>query len=197
MAIADHLVFSAYGFWLPNDPRGSFSDFVRSWELLRAGRATQVDTIRSVAHVDAEFPEYNQSLTAYPPVMFDGLQARQIARGFYNAIQESKYAIHACAIMPDHVHIVVARHAHAPKQIVGHLKTRATQAMAEDGRHPLALHLTKDGTVPSPWAQRSWDVYLDTVEDVRRSIAYVEENPGKAGLKRQAWAFVAKFEEPG
>ena len=29
-----HLIISAYGFWLPNDPRGSWSDFVGAWELL-------------------------------------------------------------------------------------------------------------------------------------------------------------------
>ena len=41
MVYASHVIFCAYGFWLPNDPRGSWSDFVGSWELLRFGRATQ------------------------------------------------------------------------------------------------------------------------------------------------------------
>ena len=35
-----HVIITAYGFWLPNDPRGSWSDFVGAWELLRFGRAT-------------------------------------------------------------------------------------------------------------------------------------------------------------
>ena len=26
MVIAQHLVFTTYGFWLPNDPRGSWSE---------------------------------------------------------------------------------------------------------------------------------------------------------------------------
>jgi hypothetical protein len=29
-----HVIFSADGFWLPNDPRGSWSEFVRRWERL-------------------------------------------------------------------------------------------------------------------------------------------------------------------
>src|SRR5438034_5148372 len=37
MVLASHGIFTAYGFWLPNDPRGSWSDFVRSWELFLAG----------------------------------------------------------------------------------------------------------------------------------------------------------------
>ena len=27
-----HVIITAYGFWLPNDPRGSWSDFVGAWD---------------------------------------------------------------------------------------------------------------------------------------------------------------------
>ena len=47
--LAYHLVFTSYGFWLPNDPRGSWSDFVRSWELYWYGGATKVTTRASLA----------------------------------------------------------------------------------------------------------------------------------------------------
>jgi len=50
MVLGYHLILSAYGFWLPNEPRGSWSDFVRSWELALYGQATKVDTRRSVAN---------------------------------------------------------------------------------------------------------------------------------------------------
>jgi hypothetical protein len=46
---AYHAIITAYGFWLPNDPRGSWSDYVRQWELLVWGEATKVTTRRSVA----------------------------------------------------------------------------------------------------------------------------------------------------
>lgn len=36
-----HVIFGAYGFWLPNDPRGSWSDFVGAWEMARFGRSTR------------------------------------------------------------------------------------------------------------------------------------------------------------
>ena len=51
MVLGHHLIISAYGFWLPNDPRGSWSDFVRAWELTKFGDATKVTTHRSVAGV--------------------------------------------------------------------------------------------------------------------------------------------------
>ncbi len=37
MIVGYHIIFGMYGFWLPNDPRGSWSDFVGSWELYRFG----------------------------------------------------------------------------------------------------------------------------------------------------------------
>lgn len=33
MALGSHIILSAYGFWLPNDPRGPWSDFVGAYEL--------------------------------------------------------------------------------------------------------------------------------------------------------------------
>lgn len=35
-----HVIMPMYGFWLPNDPRGSWSEFVRKWELVRFGKST-------------------------------------------------------------------------------------------------------------------------------------------------------------
>jgi hypothetical protein len=50
MIIGYHVIFSTYGFWLPNDPRGSWSDFVGSWELFRYGPATKTTQRRSLAY---------------------------------------------------------------------------------------------------------------------------------------------------
>ena len=50
MIFAYHSIFGMYGFWLPNDPRGSGSDYIASWELFRYGPATKTDSRRSVAH---------------------------------------------------------------------------------------------------------------------------------------------------
>ena len=74
MIRAYHAVFTAYGFWLPNDPRGSWSDFVRSRELLRFGKATKVFTRRSLAaqpHEEDRRRAAKQALR-YSPVEFSG-----------------------------------------------------------------------------------------------------------------------------
>jgi len=41
MIRAFHVIMTAYGFWLPNDPRGSWSEFVGSWEIFQHGPATK------------------------------------------------------------------------------------------------------------------------------------------------------------
>src|SRR5580692_3574335 len=105
MVIASHVIFSAYGFWLPNDPRGSWSEFVASWELLKYGKATKVMTHRSVARVQHDVRIRLDAKTAlrHPPVIFTGEQALAISRGFATAISEALYCLHACCILPDHV----------------------------------------------------------------------------------------------
>src|SRR5207247_3596694 len=89
--IAYHLIITAYGFWLPNDPRGSWSDFVRSWELLRFGPASKVETTRSVAGVqhDAALRRAAKKALKYPEVHFSGVQARSVGHGFAEFAKKS------------------------------------------------------------------------------------------------------------
>ncbi len=197
MVIASHLIFSAYGFWLPNDPRGSWSEFVRSWDILQFGRATKTDDHRSVAHHshDRELRLAAKRALRYPPVRFTGRQALAIAHGFSRAIRESGYALTACAIMPDHVHAVVLRHETLPERIIGHLKTRATQQLLAEGLHPFGDLRDRGGRVPGAWAHHGWKVFLDSESDVERAVKYVRENPTKAGMREQAWSFVAPVRE--
>ncbi len=197
MVRAYHVIFSAYGFWLPNDPRGSWSDFVRAWELLKFGRATKVHDRRSHAHDehDRAVREAAKRALKYPPVVFNGVQARAVGRGFAKAIVKSGYIVHACSILPEHVHAVIARHSQLVERIIAHLKGAATMQLIEEGIHPLRDFATKRGTIPTPWAQRKgWVVYLNNRAAIEKAIAYVEEKPVKEGKARQSWPLVRLFE---
>jgi REP element-mobilizing transposase RayT len=189
---AAHIIITAYGFWLPNDPRGSWSDFVASWELLKFGRATKVQTRRSVAHVahDRELRMAAKKALKYKPVLFDGLQARAIARGFSRARDEGGYVVHACSILPDHVHMVVAPHDRLFERITAHMKSRATRELREAGLHPFEEHEDADGSVPCVWAEGLWKVYCFDSGHVANAIRYVEDNPVREGKKKQEWKFV-------
>jgi REP element-mobilizing transposase RayT len=182
--LAYHIIFSAYGFWLPNDPRGSWSDFVGSWELLRFGKATKVHTRRSVAGVPHDRGARKAAKLAlkHPPVRFNGREALAVGRGFARACREGEYRLHACSILPEHVHLDLACHPRSPTRIVGHLKGRATQRLISECQWPAANR--------PAWAAKCWKVFLDTPDDVARAVAYVEANPEKESLPRQRWSFV-------
>ena len=196
MILAYHVIFACYGFWLPNDPRGSWSDFVASWELLRAGGpATKTTARRSLAHDPHDRAERLATKRAlkHPPVELDGRQALAASRGFRAAVAEAGYICHACAVLPDHAHLVIARHARPPRRIVGHLKASASRSLSAAGLHPFAEGTGSDGGRHTPWVEGCWVVYLDTADAVARAVGYVEGNPAKEGKPPQAWSFVRPY----
>jgi REP element-mobilizing transposase RayT len=194
MVLGYHVIFSTYGFWLPNDPRGSWSDFVGSWELLRYGPATKTTERRSVAYRAHDRAERLAAKGAlkYPPVNFTGVQARAVARGFAGYLDGTGVSVWACAILPDHVHLVTGRPGTTVERLVIQLKGAATRELEREGIHPLAAHRCERGRVPKCWARGQWKVYLDA-DDVTRAIRYVEDNPSKEGKTKQGWSFVTAY----
>lgn len=183
MVLGYHLILTGYGFWLPNDPRGSWSEVVRVFELRPFGPATKVHTKRSVAHVEHDRAQRAAAKRAlkHPPARFTGKQARAVARGIGEAVEAHALKAHAGAVMPDHVHLVVARHDRLSIEDIGQrIKASATRRLNAEGI----------GFGRSPWAKGQWAVYLNDESAVRRAIRYVEDNPIRAGFKRQRWKFV-------
>lgn len=186
-----HFIFSAYGFWLPNDPRGSWSQCVRQYELRAFGPATKTTVRNSVAAEKHDVRHRLQAKSALKrtPVRFTGVQAREIARGFAAACAEGGYVCHALAILPDHAHVVIGRHERPVQQMAAHLKAKATAALSTANLHPFAQE-TRTCRTPSPWARGQWCVFLDSHERLEACIRYVDRNPVKAGLPPQKWKFV-------
>jgi hypothetical protein len=127
-----HLIFSAYGFWLPNDERGSGSVRVRAQHIYdAAGEATKVRTTRSVASRphDVRLRRIAKESLKFPAVALNGVQARAVARGIAAVIPKVGLVVHACAIMPDHVHLVVARHALDGDELLSCFKRAGTRGL--------------------------------------------------------------------
>ena len=191
MVVGYHVIFGAYGFWLPNDPRGSWSEFVGSWELYRHGAATKTDVRRSVARQthDVRARVAAKESLKRPAVRFTGLQARAIGVGFGEYVRRSAVPIWACAILPDHVHLVVGRCDRAIEQIATQLKGAAARRLIEENLHPFGEMTAGTERPPKCFARGEWKVFLDT-SDVPRAIRYVEHNPVKEGRPIQRWTFV-------
>jgi REP element-mobilizing transposase RayT len=192
MVLASHVIFGAYGFWLPNEPRGSWSEFVGAWELFRYGPATKTSERRSVAgrpHNVAVRLAAKRALKRLA-VKFSGIQARAVGHGFADYARRSGLDVLACAILPDHVHLVIARHRLNVEQLVIQLKSAATRDLVSEGIHPFQHLPTRDGAPPKCFARGEWKVFLNNEEDILRAIRYVNKNPEKEGLPRQRWPFV-------
>ncbi|MEM6504919.1 MAG: transposase [Planctomycetota bacterium] len=195
MILGYHFIFSAYGFWLPNDPRGSWSKVVREYEIACFGPATKVTATCSVA---AAPHDHSQRLAAkkalrYSPVRFSGLQARIIANGFTIACEEGTYRALAFAMMPDHAHLLVERHQRHVDQIASHLKAKATKALNDADLNPMSRHVSAAGRVPSPWGRKYWCPFIDNARYMKTAIEYINDNPLKSGLKAQKWSFVKPY----
>jgi len=194
MIHAYHVIWGTYGFWLPNDPRGSWSDFVASWELALFGKAT-----KSLDRPQVDIQQWKiwreEAIKAlrFPPVHLTGLQARGVGTGFANGCQKSRFIIWACSILPQHVHLVIGRHRYKVEQICNLLKGEATTELKAESMHPQSRFAINNGKLPSMWGEQQWKVYLDTEESIENAIRYVEVNPVKEGKSLQNWSFVTPF----
>ena len=130
----------------------------------------------------------------YPPVSINGEQALAIANGFRQQSETSKYNIWACSILPEHTHLVVARHTYKSEQIINLLKGAATRSIIEAKLHPLQQCTKPGNRPPRMWAAGEWKVYLDSEEAILNAIRYVEQNPIKENKPPQNWSFVKPFE---
>ena len=199
MVLAYHVIFGAYGFWLPNDPRGSWSDFVGAWDLfLAGGQATTTDERCSVARRshDRELRLATKRELKRPAVKFTGVQALAVGRGFRNYVRKSGLCVWACSILPEHVHLVVGRFRLDIEQVVVQLKAAATRELVAENIHPFAELARPGKRPPKCWSRGEWSVFLESADDISRSIRYVENNPVKDGKPRQQWTFVTPFDRP-
>ena len=194
MILAYHVIFCAYGFWLPTDPRGSWSTFVASWELLKFGPATKVHSRRSLAHTphDHALRLAAKKSLKYPPVSFTGHQAVHIANAIAQICNNFNVSIFACSILPEHIHLVLGPTTYRIPYLVNQMKGKATAQFIESNSHPLAT-FAYAGAPPTPWARNCWKHFLYSRQAVLDAIHYVRCNPVKEGKRAQHWKFIAPF----
>jgi REP element-mobilizing transposase RayT len=184
--VGHHLVWTAYGWWLPNDPRGSSSHEIRVEAIgdlgeLHHGRKP----VHPPSHEIREFYEKARTVLKHPLLRFSEEDVALLAVSFSRTVREQGYTCHACAIMPDHVHLLIRRHRDEGHAMIEKLQDDSKAAMIAEQRrseeHPV-------------WGGRGYAVYLNSPEDMNRTVRYVEDNPIKAGLPAQCWDFVQPYD---
>ncbi|MFH1264098.1 MAG: transposase, partial [Planctomycetota bacterium] len=176
MIIAYHSVFTTYGTWLPNDPRGSYSKEIYKAELAELGEIKYGrQTPQPGRKVVRRFRTAATLRLSRPPYYIKGSTRPVVAAAFATVVARLKLSVPACSIMNDHVHLLVLRSKYRIEYVVNQFKGAATSV----------LELKR-----TPWTRRSWNVFLNDEAALRAAAAYVEANPVAAGLKRQVWDFV-------
>ncbi len=193
--IAYHVIMTYYGFWLPNDPRGSGSHAVWAPNLKPFGPATHTDSRKSVARVphDIVIRKLAKEHLKYPPVVLNGEQALCVGEGFGAHIRAKGLVCHAAAIMPEHVHLVLTRTAEPMEDVMTDLKGAAVKRLLECGVHPFQTYRGRGEKLPKLWARSGRKIFCFDDDDILARIDYVERNPDFAKLPRQTWSFVTPF----
>lgn len=184
--IAYHLIWTNYGTWLGNDPRGSGSHTVYTPVLADLGEAHfGRKKLQPARRKVREFYNIAEQLLQFSVTRFDADQRLAVAEAFGNTIRNHQYTCYACAIMPDHVHLVIRKHKHDAETMIDNFQLESRAWLLERDiiaeQHPV-------------WTKGGWKVFLDNPEEVWQRIQYVESNPMKERMPKQNWPFVVPYD---
>ena len=184
MVAAYHLIWTLYGTWLPNDPRGSSSHEIRSPILEELGALHHGrKKIQPCSAIIRKFYQSAKSKLKHETLLLTDEEIPLVAEGFAETIRNRRYTCFGLAIMPDHVHLIIRKHRDQAEEMIAFLQDDAW------------LRLQKNRPADHPvWGGPGWKVYLDTRDDIERTVRYVRENPGKAHRPEQQWEFVQEYD---
>ncbi len=120
--LAHHLIWTGYGHWLPNDPRGSGSLAIAKEELRELGAVhfgrKAVQPKRNDVKACYERAE---ELLEHPRIQLTAPMVAVIAAAFGETVLKRHYTCYACAILPDHCHLVIRAHRDDAETMIGEL----------------------------------------------------------------------------
>lgn len=183
-----HLNWTAYGWWLPNDPRGSRSREIRCAMIESLGELHYgPQGVQPVGQLLREFYEAAAGVLRHPLVKFTREEVAAISESFGGVIRKRGYTCYGCAIMPEHVHFLIRKHRDQAQVMIEALQEASRAAV-------LANPQAGRGPDHPVWGGPGWKVYLETCEDMWRTESYIQRNPPEAGLPQQRWPFVQVYD---
>lgn len=175
MIIAYHAIFTTYGTWLPNDPRGSYSTEIYNDRLRLLGEINYGKQAPPPKKVLLQFYTKSAAVLERPAYFINGNTRPKVAVGFETVVRRLGVEVPAYAIMNDHVHLLVLRSKYSIEYLVNQFKGAATKA----------LNLKQ-----SPWTRGHWKVFIDDEEALKNAVKYINANPAKSNLTVQNWNFI-------
>jgi REP element-mobilizing transposase RayT len=121
----------------------------------------------------------------HPLLSFAPSEFELVANSIGEAIDECQYTCYACAIMPDHLHLLIRKHRDLAEEMIEKIQAFSRLRLSECG--------IRDVDHPT-WTRGGWKVFLDHPDEVRRTIRYIKDNPLKLRLPAQQWPFVLEYD---
>ena len=186
IVIAHHLIWTAYGWWLPNDPRGSMSKTIASDVVAELGEVHYGrKKVQPAGWEIRKVSERAKDALKHELLTFTEEEVETIAAAFAAQTNGRPYPCYACAIMPDHVHVLIRKHRRTAEQMIEDLQNGSRERLRELGLraadHPV-------------WGGPGWKVFQHTPDDIERTIRYISDNPVKMRRPRQQWEFVREYD---
>jgi REP element-mobilizing transposase RayT len=186
MVAGYHLIWTVYGYWLPNDPRGSTSEEIRVEPIealgeIHYGRKPVQPSSKEIR----EFHQQAQDILKHPVLTFNDDEIEIVGRTIGEIIAEQQYTCYACAVMPDHVHLLIRRHRDKAEEMIALFQVRTRTALiATEKRTP--IH-------PVWTAGPGWKTFINSRRQFEAEIVYIRQNPRKIGRAEQEWDFVKRY----
>ena len=186
MVIAYHIIITAYGWWLPNDLRGSTSrrvccDVLNDPGELHFGRKK----IQPAGFEIREFYNRAVEVLKHDLLTFDDRCVKVVSDAFSRCIVDNQYTCYGGVIMPDHGHLCIRKHKHFAEEMIQQFQKYSAEALVDAGLR------SKDHPV---WSTSGWKVFLDDADDVRRTVHYIEQNPMKMNLPIQRYPWITSYD---
>src|SRR5882724_1942840 len=134
IVIAYHIMWTLYGWWLPNDPRGSTSRTIRNDLITELGDVHFGRKRIQPAGKDIRtFYDQAAAVLKHPLLSFAPDEFSIVADAVGDAIGSCKYTCYACAIMPDHVHLLIRKHRDLAEQMIEKIQALSRKRLVEVG----------------------------------------------------------------
>jgi REP element-mobilizing transposase RayT len=187
MVAGYHLIWTVYGYWLPNDPLGSTSLEIRVEAIKPLGDIHYGRKIVQPSSAELRaFFEQAQEVLAHPVLTFDDEEINLVGKMIGEEIAARGYTCYACTVMPDHVHLLIRRHRDKAEQMIECFQAKTRAALIEQGKRAI--------THPVWAAGPGWKGFINMRADFEREIIYIRQNPEKIGKPEQKWPFVKKYD---
>lgn len=143
-------------------------------------------SVQPTPNVLRDFYKNAQPHIQHPIMWFEEGERIAIANSCRREILGRRLTCYACAILPNHAHLLVRVHKITGREMIEMLKLCSRTGLMIEAGFPPAHPV---------WSEDVADMYKFTPQQVRTTLRYICQNPSKHRLPQQQWDFVTPYDD--